>query len=53
VKLEVYFFHLFSCPNYIHIPEEKMNKLEPLSTKGIFVGYNETSEACKIYIPTQ
>jgi hypothetical protein len=38
---------------YIHIPKEKRTKLEPSSLKGIFVGYNETSKAYKVYIPSQ
>lgn len=34
-------------------PDDKRIKLEPLSVKGIFVGYSETSKAYRIYIPTQ
>jgi hypothetical protein len=32
---------------------EKRMKLEPSRHKGIFVGYNETSKAYKIFIPVQ
>lgn len=35
---------------YIHILEEKRTKLEPSTLKGIFVGYNQTSKANKVYI---
>ena len=32
---------------------EKRTKLEPYGRKGIFVGYNETSKAYRIYLPEQ
>jgi hypothetical protein len=35
---------------FIHIPEEKRNKLEPSGKKGIFVGYCEVSKAFRTYI---
>jgi hypothetical protein len=52
-KPQVAHLHVFGCPVYIHIPDEKRTKLEPSSLKGIFVGYNETSKAYKVYIPSQ
>jgi hypothetical protein len=36
-----------------HVPKEKRTKLEPFGRKGMFVGYNETSKAYRIYIPGQ
>ena len=36
---------------YIHIPKEKRTKLDPSRRKGIFVGYNYTSKAYRIYFP--
>ena len=36
---------------YIHIPKKKRTKLDPSGKKGIFVGYNDTSEAYRIYFP--
>ena len=41
------FSHLriFGCLVYVHIPNEKRTKLDPLGKKGIFVGYNESSKA--------
>ena len=36
---------------YIHIPKEKRTKLDPSGRKGIFIGYNETSKAYRIYFP--
>jgi hypothetical protein len=44
---------IFACPVYSHIPKDKRNKLEPLGKKGIFVGYNDSSKAYRIYIPEQ
>ena len=36
---------------YSQVPKEKRTKLDPTAEKGIFVGYNETSKAYRIYIP--
>ena len=36
---------------YIHIPKEKITKLDPSGKKGIFVGYSESSKAYRIYFP--
>jgi hypothetical protein len=44
---------IFGCLVYIHMPKDKMKKLEPSGMKGIFVGYNESSKAYKIYILKQ
>jgi hypothetical protein len=44
---------IFGCLVYFHIPKDKRNKLEPSGKKGIFVGYNESSKAYRIYIPEQ
>jgi hypothetical protein len=48
---EVNHLKIFGCPMYIHIPKEKITKLEPSRRKGIFIGYNEISKAYRIYIP--
>ena len=36
---------------YIHIPKDKKTKLDPSGRKGIFVGYNDTIKAYRIYYP--
>ena len=36
---------------YIHIPKEKRTKLDPSERKGIFIGYDDTSKAYRIYFP--
>jgi hypothetical protein len=52
-KPNVEHLRIFGCHVYIHIPKDKRKKLEPSGKKGIFVGYNESSKAYKIYIPEQ
>jgi hypothetical protein len=49
-KLKVGHFRIFGCLVYCHVPSEKRTKLEATTEKGIFVGYNETSKAYKVYI---
>ena len=43
---------IFGCIAYSYIPKEKSTKLGPTAEKGIFVGYNDTSKAFRVYIPT-
>ena len=47
------FSHLriFGCSVYIHIPKEKRTMLDPSERKGIFIGYNDTLKAYRIYLP--
>ena len=52
-KPELSHLKIFGCPVFIHIPKEKINKLDPSGKKGIFVGYSEVSKAFRIYIPGQ
>lgn len=44
--------HIFRCLTYSHVPKERRTKLDPTAEKRIFVGYNETSKSCRIYIPS-
>ena len=53
VKPALDHLRIFGCPVYIHVPKEKISKLEPFGKKGIFVGYSETSKAYRIYVPGQ
>ena len=48
-KLEVSHLRIFGCPMYIHILKEKRTRLDPSGKKGIFMGYNATSKAYRIY----
>jgi hypothetical protein len=52
-KPNVEHLRIFGCPVYFHIPKDKRKKLEPSGNKGIFVGYNESSKAYRIYILEQ
>jgi NADH:ubiquinone oxidoreductase subunit len=53
VTPEIRHLRIFGCPVYIHVHVEKRTNLDPLGQKRIFVGYNETSKAYKIFIPAQ
>ena len=50
-KHEVSHLKIFGYPVYVHIPKEKIIKLDPSEKKGIFVGYYEVSKSFIIYIP--
>ena len=52
-KHEFSHFWIFGSLTYSHVPSEKRTKLEPTAEKGIFVGYDETSKAFHIYLPSQ
>ena len=52
-KPEIGHFRIFGCLTYSHVPSEKRTKLEATGEKGIFVGYDETSKAFRIYLPAQ
>jgi len=45
--------HIFGCLTYSYIPKEQRTKLKPMAEKGIFMGYNETSKAYRIFIPSK
>jgi hypothetical protein len=53
VRPEIGHLRIFGCPFYIHVPKEKRTKLEPSGRKGVFVGYNKTSKAYRIYVIAQ
>ena len=46
-------FCIFGSLTYSHVPSEKRTKLEPTAEKDIFVGYDETAKAFRIYLPSQ
>ena len=52
-KLDVGHFRIFGCITYSYVPKEKRTKLEPTADKGMFVGYNKTLKAYRIYIHTK
>ena len=53
VKPDVGHLRVFGSDVYVHIPDEKRQKLDSKSMAGIFVGYPETSKGYKIYDPVK
>ena len=52
-KPMVIHFRIFGFPTYSRVPFEKRTKFESTTERGIFVGYDETSKAFCIYLPSQ
>ena len=50
-KPKIGHLRIFGCPVYVHVPRERRMKLDPSGRKGIFVGYSESANAYRIYIP--
>ena len=50
---EIGHFRIFGCLTYSHVPSEKRTKLEATGEHSIFVSYDETSKAFRIYLPAQ
>jgi hypothetical protein len=51
-KPEVGHLFIFGCITFSYVPYEKRMKLEPMTERGIFVGYSENSKAFCIYLPS-
>jgi hypothetical protein len=51
-KPEVGHLRIFGCITYSYVPSEKTKNLEPMTERGIFFGYSETSKAFCIYLPS-
>jgi hypothetical protein len=49
-KPKVNHLRIFGSLVFVHVPKENKTKLDPSGKNGIFVGYNDTSKAYKIYI---
>lgn len=45
------YFKTFRCTTYAFMPKDLRKKLDPKSMKTIFVGYNSTSKAYKLWHP--
>jgi hypothetical protein len=50
-KLNVAHLRTFGCITFSHIPYELRKKFYDISEKSIFVGYNETFKAYRLYNP--
>lgn len=50
-KPDVTHFKVFGSPAYVHTPRHQRNKLEPVSQKGTFLGYEPLSKAYRVLLP--
>ena len=48
---EVIHLKIIGFPIYLHVPKEKISKLDPSGKNGIFFGYSDQLKSYKIYIP--
>jgi hypothetical protein len=48
-KTIVNHFRVFGCVSYVHVVDQKRQKLDPKSESCIFVGYSEQSKAYRLY----
>ena len=51
-KPEVSHLRIFGFLTYSHVPSERRTKFESRARRDIFVGYDETSKAFRIYLPS-
>jgi hypothetical protein len=47
-KPTVSHMRVFGCTAYIHVPKEKRNKLDPVSVKGVFLGYEPNTKGYRV-----
>ena len=52
-SLRLVIFRIFGCLTFSRAPSEKRTKLQPTTKRGIFVGYDETLKAFRIYLFAQ
>jgi transposase InsO family protein len=52
-KPEIGHLRIFGYSMYVHVPWERRTKLDPSGRKGVFVDYNKSAKAYRIYIPGQ
>ncbi|XP_020600268.1 uncharacterized protein LOC110039514 [Phalaenopsis equestris] len=50
-KLGISHLRVFGCITHVHIPDEKISKLNEKSEKFIFIGYDNNSKGYKLYNP--
>ena len=48
---EVVHLKIIGFPIYLHVPKDKISKLDPSRKNGIFFGYSDQSKSYEIYIP--
>lgn len=52
LKPNIEYFMMFGAKCYVHIPTQKRQKLDPTGIAGRLMGYDESSKAYRIYIPS-
>lgn len=50
-KPDVSHLRVFGCAAYVHVPKQFRSKLDAVSSKGVFVGYEAHSKAYRVYMP--
>ena len=50
-KLSLIHLRTYDCLAYIHIPQQRRNKLEPRAQKGVLAGYSSSTRGYSILIP--
>jgi hypothetical protein len=53
VKPDLTALRVFGCTAYVHVPSKKRNKLQPVASKGQFVGYVPDGKSYKIWVDGQ
>ena len=48
-KPDIFNLRVFGFVCYMHVPDGQRRKLDPKSSKGIFIGYPEGTKGCKLY----
>jgi hypothetical protein len=51
-KPDVSHFIVFRCITYVHVPDEKMSKLDPKAEKCIFIGYSLEQKGYRYFNPS-
>jgi hypothetical protein len=51
-KLDVSHFRVFGCIAYVHVPDEKISKLDPKVEKCIFIGYSLEQKGYRCFNPS-
>ena len=48
-KPSISYFRVFGCTAHVHVPDQKISKMDSKSKKMIFIGYSSTSKAYRLW----